>query len=130
MMKRFSRFMQGRYGNDKLNIFIAFILIFLGIISFFPHNYILNIIQLIVFALFFLRFFSRNIYKRQSENKKFMKLAAPVEKYVKNLMRQLKDRDNKYFKCPKCSANLRVPRNRGLITVHCPVCKHSFDKTT
>ncbi|HAN21891.1 MAG: hypothetical protein A2Y15_06205 [Clostridiales bacterium GWF2_36_10] len=125
-----SRFMQGRYGTDKLNIFLSVILVILWIIDIFVTNTILYGIQLIVFALFLLRFLSRNTYKRRKENEKFVNIAAPITKLFKNKMRQLKDKDNKYFKCPKCSANLRVPKNRGSITVTCPVCKHKFDKKT
>lgn len=126
----FSRFMYGRYGNDKLNVFLVLVLIGMGIISLFSNSYILIALQFIVLALFLLRFLSKNTYKRRSENEKFLKLSAPVVRFFKSKIRQLKDKDNKYFKCPKCSAKLRVPKNKGKITVTCPVCRHKFDKKT
>lgn len=126
----FSRFMQGRHGNDKLNIFLYVILIILFIIDLFINNSIMYIVELIFFALLMFRFFSKNSYKRYKENEKFINISAPFTKLFKSKIRQIKDKNNKYFKCPKCSATLRVPKNRGKITVTCPVCKHKFDKKT
>ena len=130
MLNRFRIFMQGRYGTDKLNFFLAIILICLAIASRFVDNIAIIIIQIIILALFLFRFLSRDIYKRRGENDKFLRLYSPVENFFKGKTRQYKDKNNKYFKCPKCSAKLRVPKNRGKITVTCPVCRTKFDKNT
>jgi hypothetical protein len=126
--------MYGRNGTDKLNIYLAAFLFLTSIVSmFFKYYYVLlafQIVEFLLFALFIFRFLSKNIYKRRAENEKFGKLIAPLEKFFKLKIKQAKDKDNKYFKCPKCSANLRVPKNRGNITVTCPVCKNKFDKRT
>lgn len=127
------RFMYGRNGVDKLNVFLAVVLLCLGIVSVFVRDtarLIIQVIETVVFILFLFRFFSRNISKRQKENDKFVQIITPVRKYFKFKYRQLTDKNFKYFKCPKCSATLRVPRNRGSVTVTCPVCKNKFDKKT
>lgn len=124
------KFMQGRYGNDKLNITLAIVLLVIWFITFLSDLYILVALQLVIFALFIFRFLSRNTSKRYKENAKFLQLCAPVIKFSKAKIRELKDKDNKYFKCPKCKASLRVPKHRGNITVTCPVCKNKFDKKT
>ena len=125
-----ARFMRGRYGSDQLNIFLAVILLALGTVSLFADSLVLRGFQLMIFGVFMFRFLSRGIYKRRAENIKFLALSAPVTKYFGRIFRQLKDKDNRYFKCPKCSARLRVPRGRGSITVTCPACRHKFDKRT
>jgi hypothetical protein len=125
--------MYGRYGADKLNVFLAIFLVFLGIVSIFVWGYVrlaVQIIEFIIFALFLFRFLSRDISRRRTENDKFVKISAPIEKIFKLRFKQLSDKDYKYFKCPKCSASLRVPKRRGNITVTCPVCRNKFDKKT
>lgn len=37
---------------------------------------------------------------------------------------------NKIIKCPNCDAKLRVPRNKGKISVTCPKCDTNFEKDT
>lgn len=125
--------MYGRNGVDKLNLFLAILLLILAIISAFlfgTARLVIQLIETVIFALFLFRFLSKNIYKRRAENDKFIKIATPVEKYFKLKYRQLTDKNFKYFKCPKCSATLRVPKHRGSITVTCPVCGNKFDKKT
>lgn len=130
-MNFFNRFMYGRYGIDKLNVFLAVLLIVLTVVSVFLKDtprYILQVFYTIGYVLFLFRYFSKNINKRRAENEKFQKITASGKKYFKFKYRQMTDRDFKYFKCPKCSATLRVPKRKGNITVTCPVCKNKFDK--
>jgi len=122
--------MYGRNGNDKLNIFLAVILVILGIVSIFEDNIVLFAIQTLVLCIFLFRFFSKNIYKRRVEAEIFAKIITKAQKAIKFRITQFKDKENRYFRCPKCSAKLRVPKHRGLITITCPVCKNSFDKKT
>ncbi|PKM62621.1 MAG: hypothetical protein CVU97_04505 [Firmicutes bacterium HGW-Firmicutes-21] len=126
----FSRFMQGRYGSDQLNIFLAFFLIGLGVVSLFIRLDILRAVQLLIFGLFLFRFLSRNAYRRRLENQRFIKISAPVTRFFASKIRQYRDKGNRYFKCPKCSAKLRAPKNKGNLVITCPVCKHKFYKRT
>jgi hypothetical protein len=125
--------MYGRYGTDKLNVFLAVFLLILGIVSIFVTGVarlVIQILETLVFIVFILRFLSKNTARRRAENEKFLKIFTSVEKFFKLKMRQAKDKNFKYFKCPKCSATLRVPRKKGNITVTCPVCNNKFDKRT
>ena len=38
--------------------------------------------------------------------------------------------DYEVINCPSCDARLRVPKNKGKISVTCPKCRTSFEKDT
>ena len=118
-----SRFMYGRYGTDKLNMAILGIGVACSLISMFIRvpmaNLILTLLSyaLLIWAL--CRSFSRNTYKRFEENRKFLQFFD-----------RLKDREHKYFSCPRCRQTVRVPRNKGKIAITCPKCREKFVKKT
>lgn len=147
MIRRFLRdFMQGRYGVDKLNIFLIFSgfvinallniarLPFIGLIRhellFYIISRILSLIAYIPYALALFRALSRNIDKRRSEEAAFMKVAEKWIKYFSQKIRQSKDKEHRYFNCPSCHRTLRVPRDRGKIKIDCPHCGRQFTKRT
>ena len=113
------RFMEGRYGNDKLNNSILGAAMILVILALFIRNPLLNLIaHIIAYALMFwviFRTLSRNTYKRYQENRKFLQFFD-----------RLKDRDHRYFDCPKCRQMVRVPRGKGKIAITCPRCREKF----
>lgn len=113
------RFMSGRYGTDKLNMWILGAGLILCLISvfvrFWPVNTVLTLgsYGLMIWAIF--RTFSRNTYKRYRENRRFLMMLDRV-----------KDRQHRYFDCPKCHQPVRVPRGKGKIMITCPKCKEKF----
>ncbi len=126
------RFMYGRYGSDQLNmaILVAAVLVSLtnSILTVFLResrvysSIVAPILSVIVYGLLiysFFRMFSRNIYKRQRENRRFTQLWM-----------RLKDRNNRYFRCPNCKQTVRVPRGRGKICIRCPKCGEKFTRKT
>lgn len=126
--------MYGRYGVDHLNNALMILALVLSIISLFFGDIaviIISVLQLMLLMVWFLRAFSRNIYKRRRENEGFLKLWTRIKtrfKGVTAFFKRLGDRKHKYFKCPNCRSRLRVPRHRGKITVTCPRCYVKFDK--
>ena len=114
-----ARFMAGRYGTDKLNMTILGIGVAVCLVSMFIPvplvNLVLTVISygLLIWALF--RSFSRNTYKRYQENRRFLQFFD-----------RLKDREHKYFNCPRCRQPVRVPRGKGKIAITCPKCKERF----
>lgn len=38
--------------------------------------------------------------------------------------------DHRLVACPQCGAKMRVPTNKGSLTVTCPKCKHSSRMNT
>lgn len=117
------QFMQGRYGGDKLNIALVWISFGAYVVSLFVPfaagklALLLVYYGLLIWAIF--RMFSRNTYKRYQENRKYLRL-----------LDRIKDREHKYFDCPRCRQQVRVPRGKGKISITCPKCKEKFVKKT
>ena len=126
--ERFQRFMAGRYGADRLYHFLLAICFILIVINLFIGSFVLSLLELAILGYATFRTLSKNIYKRQQENLRFLKL---IEKPMKFLnLQKCKKRDRKthvYRKCPSCKNNLRLPKQKGKHTVVCPCCKHRFD---
>ena len=117
------RFMMGRYGTDKLNMWILGGGLVLCLLSMFISNVYVDLAltavsyALMVWAIF--RTLSRNTYKRYRENRRFLML-----------LDRIKDREHRYFDCPKCRQPVRVPRGKGKIMITCPKCKERFQRKT
>lgn len=122
------RFMYGRYGVDQLSIGILVLFILLTVMGIFVRIPYIEVVYLLLLILCYYRMFSRNIYKRRAENAKFMKFWGPIASFFKRKKKHFQDRKtHKYFKCPNCKQELRVPKGKGEITVTCPKCKTKFD---
>ncbi len=121
LSQAFRRFMTGRYGTDKLNS----LLLGLGLATCFLNLFVKSAIAgwiltavsygFMLWALF--RCFSRNTYKRYRENRKYLLFVE-----------RIRDREHKYFTCPRCRQTVRVPRGKGKIAITCPKCKEKFTK--
>lgn len=123
------RFMSGRYGNDSLNNFIMFSALVLMLLNAFWWKN--GIVYTVVWALLILNIFrsySRNIYKRRMENSKFLTLVKPITKRFGLAKKQKTDKEHRYFICPSCSQNVRVPRGKGKIVITCPKCGNKFER--
>ena len=84
-----------------------------------PFNLIFWLLSYVLMIWAICRSLSRNTYKRYQENRKFMQFFD-----------RLKDRQHRYFDCPKCRQMGRVPRGKGKISITCPRCKEKFVKKT
>jgi len=115
----FFRFMYGRYGTDQLNNALLILGVVLTILGWFSSTAFLTVLSYIPLALVIFRMFSRDVNRRRKENQKFLQF-----------FNRLKDRDSRYFSCPRCRQTVRVPRHRGKINIHCPKCGNRFIKKT
>ena len=116
----FRNFMMGRYGSDGLNkalLIVGVALIFLG--SLFgkrvPWMSHLGLAAYVPLGFCIFRMYSRNIGARQRENRAFLRFFS-----------RLKDKEHRYYRCPKCRQTVRVPRGRGRINIRCPKCGEQF----
>ncbi|MGM9530672.1 hypothetical protein [Intestinibacter sp.] len=135
MKEKLARFMQGRYGNDQLNNFLmkAFLVEFL---LYFLLRGVSRGLSTVMYYLGFAtiiyvyyRLFSRNIYKRASENQAFLNKTANIRSKInsqKSMMQQRKT--HRIYKCPTCKQKVRVPKGKGKISIHCPKCDTYFIK--
>ena len=117
--EKFRRFMYGRYGSDKLNLFLLALGIVLCLLSSFQKLYFFGLIAYIPIIWAIFRMYSRNLYKRRRENQTFLQFFI-----------RLKDRQNRYFACPRCRQRVRVPRGKVKIVIKCPACGERFAKKT
>jgi len=123
----FGNFMMGRYGIDHLTkaMLIAGILL-----TFFGDALEWSLFTLLSYVMFFgcvYRTTSKNITARQTENRKFLQYYNPAKSWMTNKISIAKSNKNyKYFKCPNCSQQLRVPKGRGKISVTCSKCNKKF----
>ncbi len=137
------RFMSGRYGvADALSISLIGVMLILNLVGFFTHWQIFYLLSYVPFGLYLYRTFSRDIYRRQEENRKFMEFAGPFWRKLKQngfqfgqrlrswRMRFADRKTHLYLKCPGCKQTLRLPRGKGKLKVTCPKCKTVFYKKT
>ena len=119
----FRNFMSGRYGSDRLNMVILGLGLLASILSsLFARSIVGTVFWFLSYALMIWAIFralSRNTYKRYQENRTFLLFFD-----------RLKDRNNRYFDCPKCRQTVRVPRGKGKISITCPRCKEKFVRKT
>ncbi len=119
----FRRFMAGRYGTDRLNMAILSLGVVISLVGTFIQMPLVNLLlttaayALMIWAI--CRSFSRNTYQRYQENRKFLQFFD-----------RIKDRDHRYYDCPKCRQTVRVPRGKGKIAITCPKCREKFVRKT
>ena len=144
---RLMRFMQGRYGGDQFNFFLiiaSFLLEVTGNIFGIRIIYWIGV-AMILFAIYGM--FSRNIYKRQQENIRFMSFFGRITGRKKcggyyenrggqNMGGNRQQRENRrpkdktvycYYNCPSCMQQVRVPAGKGKVRIKCPKCGNVFE---
>ena len=105
---------------------ITYVVLYL--ISIFTRWSVLYWIALVLVFVTLFRTMSRRLDRRRAENAKFLQLVRPLSRKLKNLKVRIRDKDHRYFKCPNCKQQMRVPRGKGRITVHCRSCGATFEE--
>lgn len=110
-------FMQGRYGTDKLNTAILVAGVICCVLSMLipVAGMLLTLLSYVLMGWAIFRMLSRNTYKRYQENRKYLRF-----------LERIKDREHRYFDCPRCRQPVRVPRGKGKISITCPKCREKF----
>lgn len=131
MREWFSRVMYGRYGNDSINKTLFVLALAMIVLNWIFHLKFLYWVGFACLVLYYLRFFSRDTYRRAQENEQFLRLVAPLRGKAQSAKRVVENSGTyKHFKCPSCHQKLRVPKGRGKVEITCPKCSHSFVKRT
>lgn len=121
------RFMIGRNGVDDLTNTMIITALILMLLTTFTGSLLLNMISLVLYGVSIFRMFSRNVAKRYEENRKFVQWRQKfMTSFSQRWLRLKNSKKYKYFKCPECSALLKLPRKVGEVTVTCGKCRHSF----
>ena len=130
MREKIMRFMQGRYGNDRLGQAMLMAALACVVLSLFRIPFI-STIGLAILVLTYYRMFSRRIAKRAAENQKYMQLEWKVRAKLQKKKQSLAQRrTHRIYKCPNCKQKIRVPRNRGRIAISCRKCGTEFIRKT
>ncbi len=130
---RLMRFMYGRNGADRLyhvTVVLAFVLLIVG--RFFDGipAFVIGSLSLLLLGWSIFRFFSRNLAKRQAENRRFLTVWHAIGRFFTDRRNRFRDRHTHiYKKCPACRATLRFPRVKGKHSAVCPRCRHRFNVT-
>ncbi len=127
---RFARFMQGRYGTDKLFTDLYILGLGLWLVSLLLPIPLFRILYLACWIYAMYRAFSKNIYRRTWELNRYMKWRQKPEAFFRRKKRIWQDRKtHRYFKCT-CGTVLRVPKGKGKIRIHCQRCDRYMIKKT
>ena len=149
------QFMQGRYGMDAFGKFLLIASLVLVLVSNARYLHILYLPGILLLAYTYFRLMSRNIFKRQQENQKYLALR---QRFSRNRSRapggafQGKSSGSRwrrntepagdgfagasenlqynFYRCRSCGQTVRVPKGKGTLKITCPNCGNSFiDRT-
>ena len=132
MREKLAKFMSGRYGPDALFRFQIGAALVLDLVSLFLRRssgvyHLLNDIALILMIWAVWRALSRNVQKRYLENLRFLELFGRARRQSRMNKEKFSQRkDYKFFVCPNCKTNLRVPKGKGDIYITCAKCGNRF----
>ncbi len=129
-MNFIQRLLYGRYGWDQLNFCLTGVALVLYLLDLFLDASPLYILYLPCILVVLFRVLSRNYARRRAENAKFLTVAGPTIRWFKLQRTIHRDKEHRYFKCPNCGQQLRVPRGKGKISITCRNCGVSFDEKT
>lgn len=119
--------MTGRYGSDQLSMVLLAVSVLLVFVSGITRLDIISYLSYLPLVLCIYRMFSKDINKRRLENYKFTMLISPLYSWGSKKIKRLKDsKTHKYYTCPSCKSQLRVPKGKGKVSISCPNCRTEF----
>ena len=124
------RFMYGRYGIDEFGSFLLITGMILAALSLFRPLFWLAIPAFAVIIYSYVRCFSKNFGKRQSELAKYWNIRSRVRDKLAFWKSKHRDKTHRYYRCKICRTVLRVPRGKGKIAITRPKCKNKIIKKT
>ena len=119
LREKLIRFMYGRYGMDSLGKFTIIAGLIVMLIAGWKNSFILSLVAWFCIIYAYFRMFSRNIYKRSSENQWYLNKTYKLRCFFarqKNMMAQRKT--HHIYKCPTCRQKIRVPKGKGRIAIY------------
>ena len=111
MRDKLYRFMQGRNGMDELARMQSWLVLILLLVGMFTRIGLFSFVALILMIYMYFRVFSRNTSKRYEENQKYLNFRYNrTVSWNRFKKRMGQARDYRFFKCPMCKQEVRVPR--------------------
>lgn len=127
MREKFYQFMSGRNGVDDLARMHSWMVLVLLLLGIFTRLGIFSLLALVLIVYMYFRVFSRNTSKRYEENQKYLNFkynrTVSWNRFKKHLAQR---KDYRFYKCPMCKQEVRVPKGHGKIEITCPKCRELF----
>ena len=127
MREKFYQFMMGRNRVDDLARMHSWLVLILLILGIFTRLGIFSLLALVLLVYMYFRVFSRNTSKRYEENQKYLNFkynrTVSWNRFKKRMAQR---RDYRFYKCPMCKQEVRVPKGHGKIEITCPKCREQF----
>ena len=136
MRNKLQQFMQGRNGADalyRLQLVGAVVCSLLSVLARRDAavSNLFSIASMVLIGWAIFRALSRNIEKRYLENLYYLEWMGSVRRAIRFRKEKHQQRkDYKFFVCPNCSTNLRVPKGKGKVNITCSKCGTRFQGKT
>ena len=131
MREKLYRFMSGRNGVDDLARVHSWIVLILLLLAIFTKIGLFSILAFALMIYMYFRVFSKNTAKRYEENQKYLNFRYNrTVSWNRFKKRMAQSRDYRFFKCPTCKQQVRVPKGHGKIEITCPKCRETFIRRT
>lgn len=125
---KLQQLMVGRSGPDALSNAAIWAALAVWAAYLFTRLLPLYLVCLALMGYSMFRMLSRQVEKRRAENAAFLNVLRPLRRKCSALSCRLRDREHRYFRCPNCGQQLRVPRGKGHIQVTCRSCGITFEE--
>lgn len=123
--------MAGRYGIDSFGRFTIITGLVVMLLSGWFDSIIFSVLSWVLIIYSYYRVFSRNVYKRASENQLYLNKTYKIRCWFARQKNMLTQRKNYHFyKCPSCKQTIRIPKGKGKIEIRCPKCSATFIKNS
>lgn len=128
MRDKIQNFLRGRYGADSLSRFLMVVALAAMFVPIFIKKFfLLYYIGIVLLVYSYFRVLSRNISKRSAENAVFLQKTRKITGFfTKKKLHFEQRKTHKFFRCPGCGQDIRVPRGKGNIEITCPKCRKQF----
>ena len=132
MKDKLQRFMQGRYGIDALyrtQLLAAVVCSLLAVLlqKSTALSSLFSAVSMLLIGWAVFRLLSRKIEKRYLENLYYLEWLGAVRRHIRfRKVKHCQRKDYKFFVCPTCRTNLRVPKGKGQINITCTKCGTRF----
>lgn len=124
-----TRLMQGRNGVDNLGAWALWAGVIVNLLDSFMGTGLLSLLGMALYVYAIWRIFSRNVYKRAEENRRFVAFTTGLSTKAKQFFLRLKNsKAYKYFKCPQCKVLIRLKRGCGEKQITCSKCGCQFSQ--
>ena len=132
MKDKLQLFMQGRYGIDALyrtQLLAAVVCSLLAVLlqKSTALSSLFSAVSVLLIGWAVFRLLSRKIEKRYLENLYYLEWLGTVRRHIRfRKVKHSQRKDYKFFVCPTCRTNLRVPKGKGKVNITCTKCGTRF----